>query len=148
MCALRPRCPVDEHRALYDPQALNIDREIDKSWLRGVCRNFRFLLRFSVSSRVIECHHEQSHVNWNVYHMVLWQFSLVSRVINLPALYSELWLNRYLSLSNALTNMGSDMVPPDTWLLTSHFHIRNDSKWGRSTENSYRRSKYVIRRSK
>ena len=68
MGALHQRCPVDEHRVLYDPRAPTIDREIDKSWLRGVCRNSRFLFGFSVSSLVIDCHHEQSHVNWNVSH--------------------------------------------------------------------------------
>ena len=148
MGALRQWCSVNEHRVLYDPREPNIDREIDKSWLRGVCRNSRFLLRFSVSSLVIDCHHEQSHVNWNVSHTYCAIFSLIPRVINCPTLYSEVWLISDLSLLNALTKCIPECIPTDTWLLTWHFHIRNDSKWGRSTENPHRRSKYVNRRSK
>lgn len=55
MKELRLVCTVDEHRALILPQALNIDREIDKSY---VYRNSKFLqsvlrINFSVSSIVI-----------------------------------------------------------------------------------------------
>jgi hypothetical protein len=52
----------------FDPHTSNIDRYIDEPWLRGVYRNSRFLLKFSVSSLIIDCRHGQSHVNWNVSH--------------------------------------------------------------------------------
>ena len=52
MGALRPGCPVGGHRALIWPQESNIDRKINKCWLRVVFRNVRFDLRFSLSSTV------------------------------------------------------------------------------------------------
>ena len=144
MVALRRRCPVDEHRVLYDPQEPNIDREINKSWLRSVCRNSRFLLRFSVSSTVV-----MNSLVWTGMYptRVVLSFSLIPRVISFSTLYLDVWLRRDLSLPNALKKRGGQRGGTVTWLLTSHFHTRNDSKWGCSTENPYKRSKYVNRRS-
>ena len=52
MGALRPGCPAGEYRALVWPQESNIDRKINKCWLRVVFRNVRVDLRFSMSSTV------------------------------------------------------------------------------------------------
>ena len=49
---LCPWCHVHEHRALIWPQESNIDRKINKCWLRVVFRNVRFDLRVSLSPTV------------------------------------------------------------------------------------------------
>ena len=119
MDALRPTCPVYGHRVLIWLQGSNIDRKINKCWLRTVFRNVLFDLRFSLSSTVdidssreLECS--------DTYRVI---FLLITHSINFPTLRLDLRLSRDSSLSNVFSNHIPDNIPTYTWLLTPNFHI-------------------------
>ena len=120
----------------YDPRRQILTEILINIDSGGVYRNSRFLLRFSVSSTVI-----MNSLVWTGMYStrIVLYFSLIPHAISFPYLFSELRLIKYLSRSNAFKNNVPDNVPPDTWLLTTHFHTRNNSKWPKILTNSQNR---------
>ena len=134
MNALRPLCPAGGHRVPIWHQTSNIDREINKCWLR-VMRFQKYKIYTEIFG-IIDCRRIVPPELERTPHTLCYIFSWFRILLAFQSyIWSYDWLRTYpYRMIECFENHPADTPATDTWLLTSHFYIRNNSKWGHSTE--------------